>query len=147
MTRNLWQMSIVILAASVFAGCTWFVKSSKLSTTCSFEQAWSVALASVNEFPLDKADDIRGTIETSWRTTQASSKAGVMQRDINRERVRFVIDVKSHGQGASVAVRQLREAWSPMGARSRDWHRVPPHQGEEARLAKRVGEKLKDKGC
>ena len=147
MTPHLWRMSLLILTAGVYAGCIGFLGSPKVTTHCPFDQAWSVVLASLEEFDLDHVNDAKGVIETSWLTVQATTKAGLLQRDVNKERVRFIVDVEPQAQGASVAVQQFRETWSPMGVRYREWRRVPPHQDEEARLAERIEKRLKDRGC
>ncbi len=147
MTPHLWRVSLLILIAGVCAGCIGFLGPPKVATHCPFDQAWSVALASLDEFDLERVDESKGTIETSWLTVQATTKAGVLERDVNKERVRFIVDVETQGQGASVAVQQFRETWSPMGSRYREWFRISPHRDEETRLAKRIEKRLQDREC
>ncbi len=147
MLPNLWRMSLFILTAGVYAGCVSLSGSPKVTTHCPFDQAWSVALASLDEFDLERVDESKGTIETSWLTVQATTTAGVLERDVNKERVRFIVDVETQGQEASVAVQQFRETWSPMGSQYREWFRIPPHRDEEARLAERIEKRLEDRGC
>ncbi len=131
----------------LLAGCTGLFGAPLVRTPCSFDQTWSVALASLNEFEIRRVDRRKGTIETDWVVVQAMTKAGLLQRDVNRERVRFLLQVTQENEGASVAVHQLREQWSPMGAQYREWRRVPPITEEEELLAQRIRQRLKSRTC
>ena len=131
----------------LLAGCTGLFGAPLVRTPCSFDQTWSVALASLNEFEIRRVDRRKGTIETDWVVVQAMTKAGLLQRDVNRERVRFLLQVTQENEGASVAVHQLREQWSPMGAQYREWRRVPPITEEEELLAQRLRQRLKSRTC
>ncbi len=131
----------------LLAGCTGLFGAPLVRTPCSFDQTWSVALASLNEFEIRRVDRRKGTIETDWVVVQAMTKAGLLQRDVNRERVRFLLQVTQENEGASVAVHQSREQWSPMGAQYREWRRVPPITEEEELLAQRLRQRLKSRTC
>ncbi len=138
---------ILISVCLVAVGCAGLFGAPKVTTSCSFDQAWSIALASLEEFEIRRIDQDKGTIETDWVVVQAMTKAGVLRRDVNKERVRFVLDVIPENGGASVAVHQLREQWSPMGVRYREWRRIPPLEDEQARLARRIHQRLKARKC
>ncbi len=131
----------------MLAGCAGLFGAPVVRTPCSFDQTWSVALASLDEFEIRRLDQNKGAIETDWVVVQATTRAGLLQRDVNMERVRFVLDISSENGGASVAVHQLREQWSPMGARYRAWQRIPPLNEEEALLAERIHKRLRSRRC
>ncbi len=131
----------------MLAGCAGLFGAPVVRTSCTFDEAWSVALASLNEFEIRRVDRRRGTIETDWVVVQAMTKAGLLQRDVNRERVRFLLQVTQENEGANVAVHQLREQWSPMGAQYREWRRAPPITEEEKLLAQRIRQRLKSRKC
>jgi len=131
----------------MLVGCAGLFGAPVVRTSCTFDEAWSVALASLNEFEIRRVDRRKGTIETDWVVVQAMTKAGLLQRDVNRERVRFLLQVTQENEGASVAVHQSREQWSPMGAQYREWRRVPPITEEEELLAQRIRQRLKSRKC
>ena len=138
---------IFISVCFMAVGCAGLSGAPKVTTSCSFDQAWSAALASLDEFEIRRVDQQNGTIETDWLVVQAMTRAGVLRRDVNKERVRFVLDVVPEHGGASVAVHQMREQWSPMGVRYREWRRMPPLDDEQARLARRIHQRLKARKC
>ena len=78
---------------------------------------------------------------------EASTQAGILQRDVNRERLKYVVEVRPDGRGTAAIVAQLREEWSPMGALSRQWRAIPGHDAEEAAMASAIARRLKEKGC
>ncbi len=123
--------------------------SPTVTTSCSYEDTWSLALASVNEFELRGLDKEKGVIETDWLAFPSKRKAGVMQRDANQERARFFINLKNTQSGTQFSVMQAREFFSPMGVQSQavQWRRIPPIAEEEQRLAQRISKKLEAKGC
>ncbi len=139
--------TIIIGMWVLLTGCAGLFNGPTVRTPCSFDQAWSVALASLKEFEIRRIDQQKGMIETDWVVVQAMTKAGALQRDVNKERVRFILDIVSENGGASVAVHQLREQWSPMGVRYREWQRIPPLEDEQARLARRIHQGLKSRKC
>ncbi len=121
---------------------------STVNAGCSYDQAWSVALASVDEFALSQTDKDKGVITTDWVGFASKRKAGVFSRESNEERARFFLNVEAARQPIRISVRQVREFFSPMGARSQSgWRRIPPIAEEERRLAQRITKQLKDKGC
>ena len=116
---------------------------------CSYDQAWSVALATMNEFALSKSDKDKGVIETEWTNFASRRKAGAFQRQANRERARFYLNVEAVRQPVRISVRQAREFFSPVGARSQGiaWKRIPPNAEEERRLIQRITNQLLSEGC
>ena len=120
-----------------------------VKAACSYDQAWSVALLSVEEFALSQADKNKGLIGTEWMGFASKRKAGVFSRDANQERARFFVNLKPAGQAIEISVQQSREFFSPMGVQSQStsWRRIPPVAEEERRLVQRITNQLKDKGC
>lgn len=120
---------------------------SVMKTGCSFDQAWAVALASVDEFELRDVDQASGVIATEWIGFASQRKSGAFQRDVNEERARFFLNVEA-SRPTRISVQQIREFYSPMGARSQvTWRRIPPIAEEEQRLLGRITKQLLDKGC
>ena len=122
---------------------------STVKAACSYDQAWSVALASMNEFVLTQEDKDKGAIETEWATFASERSIGVFQRQGNKERARFSVNVDAARQPVRISVRQAREFFSPVGARSQGiaWKRVPPNAEEERRLIQRITNQLLSEGC
>ena len=120
-----------------------------VKAACSYDQAWSVALASMNEFVLTQEDKDKGVIETEWATFTSGRSIGVFQRQGNKERARFFVNVDTARQPVRISVRQAREFFSPVGARSQGiaWKRVPPDAEEERRLVQRITNQLLSEGC
>lgn len=120
-----------------------------VKAACSYDQAWSVALASMNEFVLTQEDKNKGVIETEWATFASDRLAGVFQRQGNKERARFFLNVEAARQPIRISVRQAREFFSPVGARSQGiaWKRIPPNTEEEQRLIQRITNQLLSEGC
>ncbi len=141
------RLTTIIGVWALIAGCAGLFSAPTVTTPCSFDQTWSAALASLEEFEIRRIDEEKGVIETDWLVVQAMTKAGALQRDVNKERVRFVLDVVPENGGAAVAVHQLREQWSPMGVRYREWRRIPPLEDEQARLARRIHQRLQARKC
>ena len=128
-------------------GCVSFRNTPEVSTSCSFDEAWSETLASVDEFELRRIDKSSGVIETDWIGLKSQRKAGAVQRDVNEERARFVISIKPILDTHTVSIIQDREFWSPLGRQSRNWRRISPNEEEEQRLATRIQKRLQAKGC
>ncbi len=120
-----------------------------VKAACSYDQAWSVALASMNEFVLTQEDKDKGVIETEWATFTSGRSIGVFQRQDNKERARFFVNVEAARQPVRISVRQAREFFSPVGARSQGiaWKRIPPNAEEERRLVQRITNQLLSEGC
>ena len=116
---------------------------------CAYDQAWSVALASMDEFALSQTDKDKGVIATEWASFASGRLAGAFQRQANKERARFYLNVEAARQPVTISVRQVREFFSPVGARSQStgWKRIPPLAEEEQRLVQRITNQLLDKGC
>ena len=116
---------------------------------CSYDQAWAVTLASMNEFVLTQEDKDKGMIETEWATFASGRSVGVFQRQGNKERARFFVNVEAARQPVRISVRQAREFFSPVGARSQGiaWKRIPPNAEEEQRLVQRITNQLLSEGC
>ena len=121
---------------------------STVKAGCAYDQAWSVALASMDEFALTQTDKDKGVIATEWATFASGRKAGAFQREVNKERARFFVNVEAARQPVRISVRQVREFYSPMGARSQAmWKRIPPVAEEERRLIQRITNQLLSEGC
>lgn len=141
-------LSVFLVVFTV--GCASFSGvPSTVKTACSYEQAWSVALASVDEFSLREVEKAKGVIATDWMGFTSKRKAGWFSREANQERARFFVNLKPTGQTVEISVQQAREFYSSMGARSQGiaWKRIPPIAEEERRLAQRITNQLIDKGC
>jgi hypothetical protein len=74
-------------------------------------------------------------------------RAGAFQRDVNKERLKYVVEVKRDATGAIATVLQRREEWSPMGVRMRQWRGIPGNPQEESAVAAEIARRLKEKGC
>ncbi len=122
---------------------------STVKAGCSYDQAWAVTLAGMTEFVLTQEDKDKGVIETDWATFASQRTYGVFQRQGNKERVRFVVNVDAARQPVRISVRQAREFFSPGGARSQGiaWKRIPPNAEEEQRLVRRITNNLLSEGC
>ena len=119
-----------------------------VKAACSYDQAWSVVLASMDEFVLTQEDKDKGVIETEWANFASERLAGAFQRQVNKERARFFVNIEAAQQPIKISVRQVREFYSPMGARSQAmWKRIPPDAGEEQRLVQRITNQLLSERC
>ena len=120
-----------------------------VKAACSYGQAWAVALSSMDEFVLTQEDKDKGAIATEWATFASDRSIGVFQRQGNKERARFFVNVEADRQPVRISVRQAREFFSPVGARSQGiaWKRIPPNAGEERRLIQRITNQLLSEGC
>ena len=120
-----------------------------VKAACSYGQAWAVALSSMDEFVLTQEDKDKGAIATEWATFASDRSIGVFQRQGNKERARFFVNVEADRQPVRISVRQAREFFSPVGARSQGiaWKRIPPSAEEERRLVQRITNQLLSEGC
>ena len=140
--------SLVLAVAT--AGCATFGRAPlTVKTSCSADQAWAAALASMNDFTLRDTDREDGTIATEWTNMKSDELAGLFQRKANRERARFFLNLEQDRETVTISVRQAREYFSPMGVQSQStrWRRIPPSAEEEQRVIDRLSNQLKDKGC
>lgn len=148
---------IIVLLLSVHLvtfGCVSMFNTPKVTTSCSFDQTWSVALASVDEFELRRINQEDGLIETEWIGLESKTKSGfslfeAFARDSNQERAKFFINISTKSNGTLIAVQQNREFFSSMGVQSQSnpWRRIPPVEEEEQRLSNRISNQLRAKGC
>ena len=146
MTRYLIGIFVLLL---LNAGCAGLYSAPSIATTCSPEQTWDVALASVNEFELRKVNKDTRTIETGWiaDTPINQGKSGIFQRKLNKERARFIITIQPDEKGSLVTVKQIREFWSPQGVQMRSWRQIPPNEEQERQLTTRIQTRLKRQTC
>ena len=140
---------IAFFLGSAISGCGGiFPSAPTVLTACSFEQAWAIALASVNEFEVRRVDKISGKIETEWLLFDSKRGAGLFARSENKERMRFFVTLERKSIGIQIETFQMREYFSPLGLQSqRGWRRIPPDEQEEQRLANRISNRLRAKGC
>lgn len=144
------RFMLFLVLTAITGGCASLTGApSVVKTACSYEQAWAVSLASVDEFELRDVDKANGVIATEWLDFPSRRKAGAFSRDANRERARFFLNLKPSARTVEISVHQMREFFSPMGLQSQStgWRRIPPVTEEEGRLAGRITKKLMEKGC
>lgn len=118
-----------------------------MSSACSFEQVWDTSIVALADIQLQTANKTTGVLETTWVEVEPSTRAGAFQRDVNKERAKYVVEVTRDGTGAAATVTQLREEFSPMGVRSRQWRAMSPNASEEAAMVSQISRRLKEKGC
>jgi len=143
--------STFLILLFLTVGCASMMNTPTVRTSCPYEEAWSVSLASVDEFELRRIDKQQGVIETEWIAVDSTKKSGFVsfQRSPNLERVRFFLNLKPQTETTEISIQQNREFFSPMGVQSQSnkWRRIPPNQEEEQRVAQRISTKLKAMGC
>ena len=88
-----------------------------------------------------------GDVEIAWLEVVSKSRAGLLERDINKERIKYIVEVQPEGAGATARVQQLREEWSPMGVQMRQWRAIAADGAEEMALGNEISRRLKAKGC
>jgi hypothetical protein len=138
---------LAVFTCLLLSGCATLGGKATASSSCPFEQVWDTAIAALSDFHLSAADKAAGVLETQWVEVRASTQAGIIQREVNRERMKYVVEVKQEGTGAVATVLQRREEWSPLGVRSRQWRGIPSHDSEEEAVAAEMTRRLKEKGC
>ena len=138
---------VAVLTLFILSGCMTIAGKPAASSLCPFEQVWDTSIAALADFQFQTADKAAGVLETKWVEVEASTQAGAFQREVNKERLKYVVEVQPDGRGAAATVLQLREEWSPMGARSRQWRAIPGNSSEEASVATAITWRLKEKGC
>ena len=136
-----------LLTVLLLSGCATLEGKPTASSPCAFEQVWDTSIVALEGARLKKADKAAGMLETNWVEVESRTQAGIMQRDVNKEQVKYVVEVKPEGRGAVATVLQLREEWSPMGVRSRQWRAMPGNPSEEQAVATEIARQLKEKGC
>ena len=138
---------LAVFTCLLLAGCASLEGKPTATSPCAFEQVWDTSIAALSDVRLQKADKDAGLLETNWVEVGSATQAGIMQRDVNKERVKYVIEVRREGNGAAATVLQLREEWSPMGVRMRQWRAVPGSLTDEEAVAAEIARRLKAKGC
>jgi hypothetical protein len=141
------QRLLAVFTCLLLAGCATLEGKPTATSPCPFEQVWDTAIAALAWVRLQEADKAAGVLETAWVEVESATRAGLMQRDVIKERVRYVVEVKRKGTGAAATVLQLREAWSPMGVMMNRWRPVPGDPTQEAAVAAEIARRLKEKGC
>ena len=142
----IWKQ-VSLLTVLLLAGCMTLGGKPAATSPCGSEQVWDSAASALEGLRLLNANKAAGILETDWVAVESSTQAGLMQRDVNRERARYVVEVKREGTGAAATVLQLREAWSPMGVRMNQWRAVPGNPKDEEAVAAEIARRLKEKGC
>ena len=131
----------------IHTGCASWYSAPRVATTCTPEKTWSIALSSLQEFELRRIDEENKVIETDWIADRSGRLSGVLGRDINEERARFVLNILPEQGQSTVTVKQIREFWSPQGVQSRSWRQIPPNEEQERQLAARIQGRLKRAQC
>src|SRR2546426_8861844 len=138
---------LAVFTCLLLSGCATLEGKPTATSPCPFEQVWDTSSAALEGLGLQAADKAGGVLETNWVEVEASTPAGIMQRDVNKERVRYMVAVKREGTGAAATVLQLREAWSPMGVKMNQWRAVPGNPRDEEAVGAEIARRLKEKGC
>jgi len=141
------RKQLVAAVCLLLTGCTTLMGQQRVVSSCSVEQVWDASIAALRDFPLETSDKATAVLETRWVEAAASTQAGILERNVNRERMKYVVEVKPDGRGAVATVLQLREGWSPMGAQSFRWQAIPGNSSEEEAMASSITRRLKEKGC
>src|SRR2546427_8122169 len=137
---------VSLLAGLTLAGCASLEGKPTATSPCAFEQVWDTSIAALEGVRLLKADKDAGVLETNWVAVGSATQAGIMQRDVNKKRVKYGIEVRREGPAAAGPVLQLREERSPMGGRIRQWRAVPGSLTDEEAVAPEIAPRLQAKG-
>src|SRR5437773_12452933 len=92
----------------LLAGCATLEGKPTATSPCAFEQVWDTSIAALESVQLQKADKAAGVLETNWVEVGSATQAGVMQRDVNKDRVKDVVEVKRDRTESADTVLQLR---------------------------------------
>ena len=136
-----------VLAFALLSGCMTLTEKPIAAFSCAFDQVWDAAILTIADVQFETINKTAGVLETQWVEIEGSRQAGIFQRDVNKERLKYVVEVKQDGNGAVATVLQLREEWSPMGVRMRQWRGIPGNPREESAVAAAIAKRLKEKGC
>ena len=131
----------------MLSGCMTLAGKPTAVTSCSFDQAWDAAILTIADVQFETINKAAGVLETQWVEVEASTRAGALQREVNKERLKYMVEVKRDGTETVATVLQLREEWSPMGVRMRQWRGIPGNAAEEQAVAAAIAKRLKEKGC
>lgn len=135
------------LGLCLLSGCMTLAGKPAASSSCSFDQVWDAAILTMADVQFETINKAAGALETQWVEVEGSRPAGFFQRDVNKERLKYVVEVKRDGAETVATVLQLREEWSPMGVRMRQWRGIPGNPQEESAVAAGIAKRLKEKGC
>lgn len=136
-----------LLGLCLLSGCMTLAEKPIAGSSCSFDQVWDAAILTIADVQFETINKAAGALETQWVEVEGSRQAGIFQRDVNKERMKYVVEVKQDGNGTVATVLQLREEWSPMGVRMRQWRGIPGNTQEESAVAAAIAKRLKEKGC
>lgn len=138
---------LILLVILTSPACTTLGNTPAASSPCSFDQVWDTSIVALADFQLHTANKTEGVLETGWVEVEASTRVGAFQRDVNKERLKYVVEITRDGAGATATVTQLREEFSPVGVRSRQWRGAPGNPSEETAVVAEISRRLKEKGC
>ena len=135
------------LGLCLLSGCMTLAGQPTAVSSCSFDQVWDAAILTIADVQFETINKTAGALETQWVEVEASTRAGALQRDVNKERLKYMVEVKRDGAETVATVLQLREEWSPMGVRMRQWRGIPGNSREESAVAAAIAKRLKERGC
>ena len=142
----LWK-KLPAVGCVLLAGCMTLAGKPTTVSSCSFDQVWDAAILTMADVQFETINKAAGALETQWVEVEGSRPAGFFQRDVNKERLKYMVEVKRDGAETVATVLQLREEWSPMGVRMRQWRGMPGNTAEEQAVAAAITKRLKEKGC
>lgn len=142
----LWK-KLPVVGCVLLAGCMTLAGKPTAVSSCSFDQVWDAAILTIADVQFETINKTAGALETQWVEVEASTRAGIFQRDVNKERLKYMVEVKRDGAETVATVLQLREEWSPMGVRMRQWRGIPGNPQEESAVAAGIAKRLREKGC
>src|SRR2546428_10678099 len=105
----IWKQ-VSLLTVLLLAGCTTLGGKPAATSPCASEQVWESAVSALEGLRLLNANKAAGILETDWVAVESSTQAGIMQRDVNRERARYVGEGERERTGAGAPGLPLREA-------------------------------------
>ena len=143
---TMWKQ-LPALGCLLLSGCITLAEKPTAVSSCSFDQVWDAAILTIADVQFETINKTAGALETQWVEVEGSQPAGFFQRDVNKERVKYMVEVKRDGAETVVTVLQLREEWSPMGVRMRQWRGIPGNTAEEQAVAAAIAKRLKERGC
>lgn len=143
---TMWK-KLPALGCVLLAGCMTLAGKPTAVSSCSFDQVWDTSILTIADVQFETINKAAGVLETQWVEAEGSRQAGIFQRDVNKERFKYVVEVKQDGTRTIATVLQLREEWSPMGLRMRQWRGMPGNPQEESAVAAEITRRLKEKGC
>lgn len=152
LVRNTRFRSVVlgVGVALIMGGCFGFLqKTPQMTSSCAFDQAWPLTLASLDRFGFREVNQEKGTIATDWILLSSRKSSGFFGRDMNKVRMRFLVAITpQQSKGIQIRVSQIREFFSPMGVQSQSgWRRIAPVEEEIQDVVQVIANKLRSKGC